>query len=148
MSKSTTFLNKQRSQQQIYPTKQKNRLWGGLFLMISRECSNGQDILRFQLCQVVNLFDVFVCKFLNFFLQEFRLVLGDGVLFEFLGFVVGTATDVADAYLGILSGGLGALDELAAAFLSQRGDGDTQQLAVVHRVESQVGVEDGLGDIA
>ena len=76
-----------------------------------------------------------------------QLVLGDlALLLRGLELVERIAADIAESDLGLLAGLGNALDELLAALLGQRREVQTDLLAVVLRIDAEVGHLNGLFD--
>src|SRR4051794_14162969 len=109
--------------------------------------SNLQD-LRFLALEVrVQLGDALVGDLLQLGLGAALLVLADLALLAQLAQVVhDVAADVADLDPALLRDVVRDLDELLAALLGQRRDRQADEVAVVRRVEPQVGVADRLLD--
>ena len=88
--------------------------------------------------------------------EAVQFLFGPGA-FVFAGFAVldqavqgflGLAADVADGDLGVLALGLNDLDVLLAAFLRQFGDGDPDDVAVIGRVGTDLGITERTLNVA
>src|SRR5579883_938576 len=106
-----------------------------------------QDFLFFALRCLVDLLHEAVRHLLDLVERALLFVLGDLlVLEELLDGLVTVTPDVADAHPVIFGRGMQFLDEVLAALLRQRGNGKTDRLAVIGRVQPQIGGADGLLD--
>src|SRR5882757_8071399 len=111
--------------------------------------SHLQQLAFFVFDQIVDLGGVGRRGLVQFLLGPAHLVLAClAVLLDAAQFFHGLASDVAHRHLGVLTLRLGLLDEFAPAFLGQLGYRDANDVAVVARVEAEVGVPDGVLDVA
>ena len=72
---------------------------------------------------------------------------GLAVLLDAVQLLHRLAADVAHRHPGVLALGLGLLDQFAAALLGQLRNGDADDVAVVGRVDAEVGVADRVLDV-
>src|SRR4051794_782946 len=109
--------------------------------------SHLQDLRLFALEVRVELGDALVGDLLKLGLRAALLVLADLALLAHLAQVVhDVAADVADLHAALLGDVMEDLDHLLAPLLGQRRDGQADELAVVGRVQAEVGVADRLLD--
>ena len=96
----------------------------------------------------VRFFDELIGYILHFFLAVLEIVLGYlAVLLHLLELIHAVSADRADGDLAILGKLLDILDYLAALILSQRREGQSDNLAVILRVDAEIGGLDSLLDL-
>ena len=91
--------------------------------------------------ELVDLLDVVVGELLDIILELLRGVLGDVsvlVLAFFLDVVVDVPPDVPDGHAAVLGELFGVLHDLVSPLLGEGRDGQTDDLAVIPRVETDV----------
>src|ERR1700735_2887437 len=103
-----------------------------------------QNFLFLDLGGLVDLLHVPVGQLLNLVVSPLVLVFGDLLVLEQrLDGLVAVAANVAQRHAMVLGDAVQALDELLAALLGEGRDGKPDQLAIVGRIQAQVGDANG-----
>src|ERR1700730_4230028 len=109
--------------------------------------SDLEQLAFFVLDELVDLPDILLGGLVEVLLRVFDVVLsGLAVLFDAVEFFHRLTPDVAHRHPGILALRLGLLDKIAAPLLGQLRDRYPDHVAVVGRVDAEVGVADRLLD--
>src|SRR5581483_754208 len=104
-------------------------------------CLDLEQLAFFVLDELVDLPGVGVGGLLEFLLGVLDFVLaGLAVLFDPVQLLHRLAADVAHRHAGVLTLGLGLLDEVAAALLGELRNGHPDHVAVIRRVDAEVGI--------
>ena len=111
-------------------------------------CLNRLQFFRLCRSRLVDLLDILVGQLLHILFCICQLVLGDlRLLLCCLPLINGIAANVADGNLGCFAFLGYLLDELLTALLGQRREAQTNQLAIVLRVDAQLGSLDCLDNL-
>ncbi|SHS81223.1 Uncharacterised protein [Mycobacteroides abscessus subsp. abscessus] len=97
--------------------------------------------------QLIDLAHVLRGGLVQILFRPAHLVLaGLAIFLDPVKLVVGLTPDIAQGHLGVLALALGLLDQLAAALLGELRNGDTNDAAIIARVQAQIRVADRVFD--
>src|SRR5690606_27713154 len=123
------------------------RVSGGSPPVVLTACSDLEQLSLLAGEKLVDGVDALLRQALELLLRTVDLVLADvAVLLQAVELVLGLAAVVADRDAGVLGLGLGELDVVLAALLGEGGQDDADDVAVVRRVDAEVGLAQRLDD--